>query len=59
MNKYICFYKTKKIMVEAATSYEAQQKAAAELKVKKSYEVTVFLHERSDGSEVTHDSSEI
>lgn len=59
MNKYICFYKTKKVMVEANSSYEAQQKAAIELKPKKSYEVTVFLHERDDGSEVKHDASEI
>lgn len=43
MRKYIAFYKSKKIEVEASSSYEAQCKAAAKFKAKKSYEVTVAL----------------
>ena len=35
MNGYICFYKNKKVEVMADSSYEAQQKAAKHLKVKK------------------------
>jgi hypothetical protein len=53
MNNYIAFYKGKKIEVEAATSYEAQKKAASILKVKKSYDVTVVLS-RKNGEEITH-----
>jgi hypothetical protein len=53
MNGYIAFYKGKRIEVYANTSYEAQVKAAAELKAKKSYEVTVVLAERN-GEQVTH-----
>jgi len=53
MNGYVCFYKGKRIEVYADTSYEAQQKAATQLKAKKSYEVTVVLAEKA-GVEVTH-----
>jgi hypothetical protein len=53
MNGYVCFYKGKRVEVYAKTSYEAQQKAAAILKVKKSYEITVVLAEK-DGAQVTH-----
>jgi hypothetical protein len=61
MNIYLCFWKNKKIAVQAESSYQAQQKAAAELKVKpnKSYEVSVFLHEKADGSKVIHDAAEL
>lgn len=48
MNGYIAFYKGKTIEVYANTSYEAQQKAAAELKAKKTYEVAVVLATRGD-----------
>lgn len=49
MNGYICFYKGKRVEVYADTSYAAQEKAAAMLKVKpnKSYEVTVMLAEKN------------
>ncbi len=50
MNGYVCFYKGKRVEVYADTSYAAQQKAAAMLKAKKSYEVTVMLAEK--GGEV-------
>jgi hypothetical protein len=53
MNGYIAFYKGKRIEVYAATSYEAQQKAAAQFKAKKAYEVTVMLAEK-DGVSVIH-----
>ena len=53
MNGYVCFYKGKRIELRAATSYEAQQKAAAEFKAKKPHEVTVVLAE-IDGVPVTH-----
>ena len=45
MNKYECFWKAKRITVEADTSYQAQQKAQAILKAKKGYEITVVLAE--------------
>jgi hypothetical protein len=53
MNGYIAFYRGKQIEVYAPTSYEAQTKAAAIFKAKKSYEVTVMLAER-DGEQVVH-----
>lgn len=45
MNGYIAFYRGKQVEVYAATSYGAQQKAAAVFKARKSYEVTVMLAE--------------
>jgi hypothetical protein len=53
MNGYIAFYRGKQVEVYAATSYEAQQKAAAVFKARKSYEVTVMLAEK-DGQQVVH-----
>ncbi len=53
MNGYIACYRGKQIEVRAATSYEAQTKAAAQFRARKSYEVTVYLCEREDGSAVT------
>ncbi|WP_396189747.1 hypothetical protein [Flavobacterium sp.] len=54
MNRpYIAFYKGKQTQVEATSSYEAQQKAAAFFKAKKSYEVTVML------ADVTHSTQHI
>ena len=55
MNGYIAFYKGKQVEVYAETSYQAQEKAAAMLKVKpaKSYDVTVVLAERN-GKQVVH-----
>jgi hypothetical protein len=43
MRTYKAFYKGKTIEVEALTSYEAQYKAAAIFRAKKSWEVTVVL----------------
>lgn len=43
MYSYKAFYKSKDMVVDAETSYEAQRKAAAAFKAKKSYEVTVML----------------
>jgi hypothetical protein len=53
MNGYIAFYKGRKTEVHADTAYEAQQKAAAIFKARKSYEVTVVLAEKND-QQVTH-----
>ena len=53
MNGYIAFYKGKQVEVHADTSYEAQQKAAKQLKAKKSYDVTVVLAERNS-EQVVH-----
>ena len=39
---YIAFYKSKKIVVQASTSYTAQCIAAKQLKAKKYYDVTVM-----------------
>lgn len=53
MNGYLAFYRGKQIEVRAASSYEAQQKAAAEFKAKKAYEVSVVLAEKA-GEPVAH-----
>jgi hypothetical protein len=53
MNTYIAFYRGLMRQIDADTAYEAQKKAAAEFKAKKSYEVTVKLAEK-DGQQVTH-----
>ena len=45
MNGYKAFYRGKQIDVYAQTSMEAQTKAAAILKAKKRYDVTVVLCE--------------
>ena len=57
MNGYKAFYKGKEIEVRATTSYEAQKVAAALFEARKSYEVTVMLCERADGSQVIHTAS--
>lgn len=56
MNGYIAFYKGRQIEVMADTSYQAQQKAAQQLKARKSYEVTVVLAEKN-GQQVVHDGA--
>jgi hypothetical protein len=53
MNTYHCFYKNKKVEIEAATSLLAQLAAAARFKAKKSFDVTVVLVAK-DGVPVTH-----
>ena len=49
---YIALYKGKKAEVYAKSSFAAQTAAAKFFKAKKSYDVSVYLCERSDGSEV-------
>jgi hypothetical protein len=58
MNKYECLWRTKRITVEAPTTYEAQQKAQSLLKVKKAYEITVLLVELG-GEEYVHCGSSL
>jgi hypothetical protein len=53
MNGYKAFFKGRECEVYAASSYEAQLKAAQVFKAKKSYEVTVVLCEKQSES-VTH-----
>lgn len=53
MNGYKAFYKGRQTEVMADTSDQAQQKAAAFFKAKKSYEVTVVLCEKQ-GQPVVH-----
>lgn len=43
MRPYKAFYNGKTYELEAASSYAAQQMAAAHFKVKKAYKVTVML----------------
>ena len=57
-NGYKAFYKGKSIEVYAETSLEAQQKAAAQFKARKSYDVTVVLCEKA-GETVTHTGAEL
>lgn len=57
-NGYIAYYRNKQIEIWAPTSYAAQEKAAKQFKARKSYEVTVVLCERADGSQVTHSTAE-
>lgn len=45
MNGYKAFYKDQEKDIYAETAYEAQEKAAAEFKAKKRYEVSVHLCE--------------
>lgn len=53
MNGYKAFYKGRHTEVMADTSFEAQKKAAAFFKAKKTYEVTVVLCEKH-GQQVVH-----
>ena len=58
MNGYKAFCRGKTAEVFAATSYEAQRKAAELFKARKAYEVTVMLCE-VDGANVTHSGAEL
>ena len=58
MNGYICFYRGKRLEIYAQTSLEARDKAAAQFKARKAYEVTVMLAEKS-GEQVTHSTAAI
>ena len=53
MNGYIGLYKGKKYEVYAETTYAAQLKLAKQLKVKKSYQISIYLCEK-DGKEIVH-----
>ncbi len=53
MNGYKAFHRGKTTEVMADTSFQAQEKAAAFFKAKKSYEVTVVLCEKN-GEQVVH-----
>lgn len=57
---YICFYNQRKVEVKAASTYEAQKKAAAMLSVpeKKRYMISVKLAEK-DGEPVIHKTSDL
>ncbi len=46
-NGYVAYYKDQRTEVYAPTIYEAQQKAAAHFKAKKTYEVHVGLAEKN------------
>ena len=60
MNGYICFYKGRRVEVQAEASYAAQKVAAKQLRVspRKSYEVTVVLAEKG-GEPVTVDPASL
>ena len=53
LNGYIAFYRNKRAEVYAASTYEAQRKAAEVFRARKAYEVTVVLAEK-DGRPVIH-----
>ena len=54
MRKYLCMWRGKQVEVNAETTYRAQIEAAVQLKVKRTYEVSVFLVEDAEGNEVKH-----
>jgi hypothetical protein len=56
LNGYIGIYKGKQHEIYAKTTYEAQTKLAAKLKVKKAWEISVYLAEKG-GEQVVHDPS--
>lgn len=58
LNGYVANYRGKSIDVFAKTSYEAQTKAAAQFKAKKSYEVSVNICITASGGEVIYNGSE-
>lgn len=58
MNSYVCYYRGQRIEVQAATSYEAQQKAIPQFDAGKrkkvfGHEISVCLAEIG-GQQVTH-----
>lgn len=60
MNGYICFFGGKRVEVHATSTYEAQKKAAAVLRVseKKRSQITVVLAEKQ-GEPVVHKPQDI
>jgi hypothetical protein len=59
MNGYKALYKGKWIEIYADSSYKAQLEAAKQFKAKKSYDVSVFLCESQDGTQVIHSTNEV
>lgn len=57
MNGYKAFWRGREIEVYAPTSYAAQLEAARIFKARKSYEVSVIICERADGSTVLHSTA--
>lgn len=57
MFTYEAFYRGKRVTVQALRSFDAQKIAAGKLKARKSWEVTVVLAARPDGSPVVHTAS--
>ena len=53
MRPYICFYRDRKIVVHAESSYKAQLEAAKQFKVKASNKITVML------ADVIHSTCEL
>lgn len=56
-NGYKAFYRGKSIEVYAGTSREAQTKAAAVFRAKKTYEVDVYLCEKA-GEQIVHTATD-
>ena len=54
MLTYHAFYKGKQIELQSDSSYHAQEAAAKLFKARKSYDVSVVLVGRKDGTEVIH-----
>jgi hypothetical protein len=52
LNGYLCMYRGKRYEVHAVTTYEAQCKVAKEHRIKRSWEIDVYLVEK-DGQEVS------
>ena len=48
MNIYECFYKSKRITIEASRPIDAQEEAAKIFKARKRWEVTVVLAAKGD-----------
>lgn len=46
MNNYLCMWRGKRIIVQAETSYKAQQIAATQWKIKKGWEIIVILADK-------------
>lgn len=46
MFTYVCFYRGKKIVVQALRSYDAQLKAAEIFKARKAWNITVVLADK-------------
>lgn len=54
MFTYECFYKNKRITVQAFRSFDAQKIAAEKFKARKAYEITVVLAAKPGGVPVVH-----